>query len=87
MFQDVNELAPTPTKSLRLNRNEGAVIQQKQRMLFQLVLDSAQKNEPRLDESIVQLVDNLRDLQHQRRTPLVTLPAGGSSCLPTPEGS
>ena len=32
--QDVNECAPTPTKSLQLNRNEGVVIQQKQQVVF-----------------------------------------------------
>jgi len=52
--QDVNKYAPTPTKSLELNCNEGVVIQ--------LVLDSTQKNEARLDQSILQLVDNVRDL-------------------------
>lgn len=73
-------------KSLQLNRNEGVVIQQKQFVLFQLVLDTTHKNEARQDQSILQLVDNLRDLQLKRKAPLVTLPAGGSPGFPTPEG-
>ena len=84
--QDVNECAPTPTKSLQLNRNEGVVIQKKQLVLFQLVLDTTHKNEARQDQSILQLVDNLRDLQLKRKAPLVTLPAGGNPGFPTPEG-
>jgi len=62
------------------------VIQQKQLVLFQLVLDTTHKNEARQDQSILQLVDNLRDLQLKRKAPLVTLPAGGSTGFPTPEG-
>ena len=57
-------------------------------MLFQLLLESAQNSEaaPKLHKSILQSVDELRNLQQNRKIKVPTLQTGGNPWFPTPEG-
>ena len=87
--RNAGKCIPTCRKSLRLNRNEGVVIQQKQLTLFQRLLELAENNEqtPELHKSILESVDEFLTLQQHRKMEVPTFQSGGNPCFPTPEGS